>query len=79
MIYSDFNKENDKKNAKFRICDIVRTTKYKNNFVKVYTRNWSEETVVIKKVKDTAMWTYVINDLIGEKTIGSFHDQELQK
>ena len=34
---------------------------------------------MIKKVKDTAMWTYVINDLIGEKTIGSFHDQELQK
>ena len=29
--------------------------------------NWSEEVFVIKKVKNTVPWTYVINDLNGEE------------
>ena len=28
--------------------------------------NWSEEIFVIKKIKNTLPWTYVINDLNGE-------------
>ena len=28
--------------------------------------NWSEEVFVIKKVKNTVPWIYVINDLNGE-------------
>ena len=41
--------------------------------------NWSEEVFVIKKVKNTAPWTYVINDLNGEEIIGTFYEKELQK
>ena len=41
--------------------------------------NWSEEVFVIKKVKNTVPWTYVINDLNGEKIIGTFYEKELQK
>ena len=34
---------------------------------------------VIKNVKDTEPWTYFINDLNDEETIGSFYEKELQK
>ena len=40
--------------------------------------NWSEEISVIKKVKNTVPWTYVINDLNGEEIIGTFYEKELQ-
>ena len=40
----------------------INTSKYKNIFAKGYMPNWSEEVFVIKKVKNTIPWTYVIND-----------------
>ena len=41
--------------------------------------NLSEEVFVIKKVKNTVLWTYVINDLNGEEIIGTFYEKELHK
>ena len=41
--------------------------------------NWSEEILIIKKIKNTVPWTYVINDLNGEEIIGTFYENELQK
>ena len=41
--------------------------------------NWSEEIFVVKKVKNTVPWTYVINDLNGEEMIRTFYENELQK
>ena len=41
--------------------------------------NWSEEVLIISKIKHTVSWTYVINDLNGEGTIGTFYEKELQK
>ena len=41
--------------------------------------NWSEEIFVIKKIKNTVPWTYVINDLNGEEIIETFYEKELQK
>ena len=41
--------------------------------------NWSEDVFIIKKVKNNIPWTYVINDLNGEKIIGTFYKKELQK
>ena len=63
----------------WEIGDHVRSSKYKNIFAKGYTPNWSEEVFVIKKVKNTVPWTYVINDLKGDKIIGTFFEKELQK
>ena len=40
--------------------------------------NWSEEIFVVKNVKNTVPWTYVINDLNGEKIIGTFFEKEFQ-
>ena len=34
---------------------------------------------MIKKVKNTVLWTYVINNLNGEEVIGTFYEKELQK
>ena len=77
--YIDFEKEVNDKDPKFKVGDHVRISKYKNIFAKGYTPNWSEEVFVIKKVKNTVPWTYVINDLNGEEIIGTFYEKELQK
>ena len=77
--YIDFKKEVNDKDPKFKVGNHVRISKYKNIFAKGYTPNWSEEVFVIKKVKNTVTWTYVINDLNGEKIIGTFYEKELQK
>ena len=34
---------------------------------------------MIKKVKDSVPWTYIINDLNGEEITGKFYEKELQK
>ena len=76
--YIDFNKETNIKDPKFNIGDIIRISKYKNIFAKGYTPNWSEEVFVIKKIKNTALWTYLIIDLDGEEIVGTFYENELQ-
>ena len=48
---------------------------HKNIFAKGYTPSWSEEDFVIKKVKNTVPWTYVINDLNGDDIIGTFYEK----
>ena len=77
--YIDFKKEVDDKNPEFRVGDHVRISKYKNIFTKGYMPNWSEEIFIIKKIKNTVPWTYVINDLNGEEIVGTFYEKELQK
>ena len=77
--YINTDKEINNKDPKFKVSDRVRISKYKNIFTKGYTPNWSEEVFVIKKVKNTVPWTYVINDLNGEEIIGTFYEKELQK
>ena len=64
---------------KFKFGDYVWISKYKNIFAKGYTPNWPEEVFVIKKVKNTVPWTYVINNLIDEEIIGTFYEKELLK
>ena len=77
--YIDSIKEVNDKGRKFKVGDHVRISKYKIIFAKGYTLNWSEEVFVIKEVKNTVPWTYVINDLNGEEIIGAFYKKELQK
>ena len=77
--YIDFGKEVNDNDAKFKVGDHVRISKYKNIFAKGYTPNWSEEVFVITKIKNTVPWTYVIDDLNGEEITGTFYEKELQK
>ena len=65
--------------AKFKVGDCVRISKYKNTFAKGYMQNWSGEVFVISKTNNAVPWTYVINDLNGEKIAGSFYEKVLQK
>ena len=34
---------------------------------------------MIKKVKNTVSWSYVVNDLNGEEIAGTFYENELQE
>ena len=77
--YVNADKEINNKDPKFKVGDRVRISTYKNIFAKGYMPNWSEEVFVIKKVKNTVPWTYIINDLNGEEITGTFYEKELQK
>ena len=75
----DSSKRINHKDPKFKIGDAVRISKYKNIFVKSYVPNCSEEVFVIKKVKNTVPWTYVISDPKLKEIVGTFYEKELQK
>ena len=66
QTHIDCSKEIKNNDPKFKIDDIVRISKYKNIFAKGSVPNWSEEVFVIKKVKDTVSWTYVVHDCKSE-------------
>ena len=58
---------------KIQNLKLVILVEYRNNIKNIktflqkgYTRNWSDEDFVIKIVKNTVPWAYVINDLNGE-------------
>ena len=72
--YINIDKDVNDKDPKFKVGDHLRISKYKNIFAKGYTPNWSEEVFVIKEIKSTVPWTYLINDLVG-----TFYGKELQK
>ena len=71
--YINIRKKVNDKDPKFKVGDHVRISNYQIIFAKGYTPNWSEEIFVIKGIKNTVPWTYVINDLNG-----TFYEKELQ-
>ena len=77
--YIDFGKESNARDPKLRVGNYLRISKYKNIFAKDYTPNLSEEVFVIKEIKNTVPWTYVINDLNDEQVTETFYEKELQK
>ena len=77
--HSEYNEDFNKKDRKFKVGDNLRISKYKNLFAEGQMPNWSEESFVINKVKNTVPWTYSISDLNGEEIIGSFYEKELPK
>ena len=56
----------------------VRISKYKNVFSKGYPPNCFEEIFLIKRVKNTVQWTYVIRSLNGEKVAGIIYKKKLR-
>ena len=77
--FAECNEKSNKKSPKFKVNDNVRISKYKNIFAKGYVPSWSDEVVIVSKIKNTVPWAYVINDLNGEEIKGSFYEKELQK
>ena len=62
IVDIEYSLEHNGEDPKFKVGDHVRISKYKNDFGRWYTPNWSEEVLVVKKVKNTVPWTYVICD-----------------
>ena len=70
--FAEYNKEYNEIDPKFKVGDHARISKYKNIFAKRYSPNWSEEIFVIKRIKSTVPWTYVISDLNRKKICRKF-------
>ena len=77
--FAEYDEKSNEKDPKIKVGDHVRISKFQNLFAKGYAPNWSEEAFIIKKIKNTVPWTYVISDLNGEEIVGSFYEKELQK
>ena len=77
--YINIDEEVNDNGPKFKVGDHVKISKYKNLFAKGYSPNWSEEVFVIKKIRNTIPWTYVINDRNGQEIIGTFYEKKLQR
>ena len=77
--FAEYNEESNEKNPKFKVANHVKISKFKNVFAKGYTPNCSEKKIIVKKIKNTVPWTYVVSDLNGEEIVGSFYEKELQK
>ena len=39
--------------------------------------NYSEKVFIIKIVKSTVPWTYIISDLSGEEGVGMFYEKDI--
>ena len=76
-FFAEYNDESNEKYPTFKVGDHVRISKFKNVSAKGYTPNWSEEIFVVKNIKNTVPWTYVISDFNEEKFMGSFYEKEL--
>ena len=63
----------------FEIADHIRILKYKKIFTKGYAPHSSEEVFMIKKPKNTASWTYLIENFNDGDVPGAFYEKELQK
>ena len=77
--YINTDKNINNQNPKFKVGDRVKISKYKNVLSRGYVPNWSEEVFVVNKIKNTVPWTYEINNLNGEKIIGSFYEKVFKK
>ena len=60
--FAEYKEESNEKNPKFKVHYHVMISKCRNIFVKGYAPNGSKEIFVLKKIKNTVPWTYVISD-----------------
>ena len=72
-------KNNKKVKADLKVGDHVIIPKEKKTFEKGYQSGWTGETFRINKLKNTEPQSYILEDLLGEKIVGVFYRQELQK
>ena len=78
ISYAKYNIDPNAKDAKFKIRDHVRISKYRSIFLKGCGPNCPEEVFEISKIKNTSPYTCVFTDLNGEQIVGTFYEKELQ-
>lgn len=64
---------------KFTVDDVVRISKFKSQFEKGYTPQWSTELFKICKTNLTNPPTYLLQDFHNKQIQGCFYEPELQK
>ena len=80
VVFQTLFKSREKKSIiKFHVGDRVRISSYKYTFSNMYAPNWTREIFVVTEILNTQPVTYKIKALDGEKIIGSFYNEELQK
>lgn len=68
-----------KRIAKFKVGDFVRLSKYRVQFDKGYTPNWTTEVFKIRKVQyNTDPITYLLSDYQNQEIKGGVYAEELQ-
>ena len=73
--YVDSSKEINDKDPKFKVGNIVRISKYKNNFEKGSSKLVWRRFCYQKRIKNTVPWRYITD----KEIIGTFYKNELQK
>ena len=53
----------------------LKLTRESELLIKGYIENWSRNIFVIDSVLKTNLWAYKLQDLNGEKIIGSFYEK----
>lgn len=78
--YKTFVQKNqNKQESKLKINDNVRISKYKHNFSKGYTPNWTTEIFTIAQVLNTNPITYQLKDSFNNIITGCFYKEEIRK
>ena len=77
--YNNSSKEFNDEDPEFEIGDIVWISKYKNIFAKGYVSNWSEEDVVITRIKNTVHWHVLLLILKVKKFLKHFTNRNGRK
>ena len=67
--YVDFGVDKNDKDPEFKVGDYVKISKHRNISAKEYTPNQPKEVFVTKNVKNTVLWTYVIEDIVDKFNI----------
>lgn len=68
-----------RRNAKFKVGDYVRLSKFRTTFEKGYTPNWTSEIFRIRKVQyNTDPITYLLEDYQNQEINGSVYAEEIQ-
>lgn len=78
-LYESKSKSSNVKSSKYSVGERVRISKAKRTFEKGYLPNWTEEVFNVKQKKKRDVPVYDLVDDHGEKVLGTFYEQELQK
>ena len=80
-MYGHLLSRRSDKSPKYKVGDVVRISRQKGLFEKGYKTNWVQEYFVIVRVLHNRIGRdrYVLHDENGERILGTFKEEELQK
>ena len=61
--YAEYSVEFNEKDLSFKVGNHVRILRYKSIFAEGYAPNWPEKAFIIRKIKKSVAWNFVISDL----------------